>query len=199
MAGVPCGLQDHLAAVYGGVNAWHWPEPFAAPPYDREPVMTSQAFTDVQKHILVAYCGAPHVSSNINGRWVAQFLSGKYRRHWIDICRSTREFVAALADREYTRAADCMMREVVLRRDMTPDVLDAMGIKLTTTALEHNCGARFTGAGGGGCVWALGASEDIDRLRRIWENILQKKEDACLLDSSIDDKGIISTIIRRND
>jgi len=25
VAGVPCGFQDQLAAVYGGVNAWYWP------------------------------------------------------------------------------------------------------------------------------------------------------------------------------
>ncbi|MEA3429538.1 MAG: galactokinase, partial [Thermodesulfobacteriota bacterium] len=25
VAGVPCGLQDQLASVYGGVNAWYWP------------------------------------------------------------------------------------------------------------------------------------------------------------------------------
>ncbi|MEJ2657784.1 MAG: galactokinase, partial [Desulfobacterales bacterium] len=24
VAGVPCGLQDQLAAAYGGVNAWYW-------------------------------------------------------------------------------------------------------------------------------------------------------------------------------
>lgn len=195
VAGVPCGLQDHLAAVYGGVNAWCWPETSGAPPFSREPVLASNAFKDVQKHILVAYCGVPHVSSNINSRWVEQFLTGKYRRHWIDICRSTREFIAALADRKYTRAANCMNREVVLRREMTPDVLDEIGVKLTTAALDNHCGARFTGAGGGGCLWALGELEDIDRLKRIWENILQKKEDACLLDSSLDGKGVISEII----
>ena len=28
VAGVPCGRQDHLAAAFGGVNAWYWqPEP----------------------------------------------------------------------------------------------------------------------------------------------------------------------------
>ncbi len=27
VAGVPCGMQDHLAAVYGGVHAWYWTRP----------------------------------------------------------------------------------------------------------------------------------------------------------------------------
>ena len=27
IAGVPCGFQDQLAAVFGGINAWHWLAP----------------------------------------------------------------------------------------------------------------------------------------------------------------------------
>jgi D-glycero-alpha-D-manno-heptose-7-phosphate kinase len=25
VAGIPCGMQDQLAAAYGGVHAWYWP------------------------------------------------------------------------------------------------------------------------------------------------------------------------------
>jgi len=70
-----------------------------------------------------------------------------------------------------------------------------MGEQLRVSAVENDCGVRFTGAGGGGCVWALGAMEDIDRLKGIWENILRQRNDARILDSCVDKKGVIAKII----
>ena len=73
---------------------------------------------------------------------------------------------------------------------MTPEVLDRLGKKLVDAAVHNRCGARFTGAGGGGCLWALGSAEDIDRLRRIWEEILQQRGEARLLEPRIDSTGL---------
>ena len=88
------------------------------------------------------------------------------------------------------KAVACMNREVMLRLAMTPGVLDEIGAQLVTAAIDSGCGARFTGAGGGGCVWALGNAEDIDSLREMWETILSTRADARLLDSTIDRKGL---------
>ncbi len=33
VAGVPCGMQDQLAAAYGGVNEWYWPGKIDGPPF----------------------------------------------------------------------------------------------------------------------------------------------------------------------
>ena len=50
-----------------------------------------------------------------------------------------------------------MNREMAIRRKMTPEVLDDdRESSLFNSAVENGCGARFTGAGGGGCIWALG-------------------------------------------
>ena len=73
---------------------------------------------------------------------------------------------------------------------MTPDVLDDMGEALLKSALSHHCGARFTGAGGGGCLWALGEADDIERLRLAWTEILSRRADARLLDAIVDPKGL---------
>jgi D-glycero-alpha-D-manno-heptose-7-phosphate kinase len=195
VAGVPCGLQDHLAAVFGGVHTWFWPESMEDTAYRKVQVMPSRMFNQLQKHLLVAYCGVPHESKNINSQWVRQFLSGKHREKWVEICSHTQRFVDAIGRRDYMAAADCMNREVVLRSAMTPRVLDATGKKFVAAAAEVNCGARFTGAGGGGCVWALGPLENIDTLRGIWENFLKKRKDAFMLDSTIDRKGVTVQLI----
>jgi D-glycero-alpha-D-manno-heptose-7-phosphate kinase len=190
VAGVPCGLQDHLAAVFGGAHAWFWPGSLEDSAYRKVRVIPSRVFNQVKNHLLVAYCGVPHESKNSNNQWVKQFLAGKHRREWVEICYYTQKFVDAMGDLNYKTAADCMNKEVALRSAMTPWVLDSMGKKLAAAAAENECGARFAGAGGGGCVWALGEIENIDTLRRIWENILKRRKDAFVLDSRIDRKGV---------
>jgi D-glycero-alpha-D-manno-heptose-7-phosphate kinase len=191
VAGVPCGLQDQLAAAYGGVNVWHW----SANPYrslfKKDRIFGKAFYPEFERHLLVAYCGRPHVSKDINGRWVKQFLSGRQRRLWLEIVACTQEFVEALAVRDFRRAASLMNRETSLRSVLTPDVLDPAGTELTGLARQAGCGARFTGAGGGGCLWALGDIENIDRLRPLWEKTLAAIREARLLDVKIDSKGLV--------
>lgn len=191
VAGVPCGLQDQLAAAYGGVNAWLWPTGIQSPQFRKKMVLPKKLHKDFEQHLLLAYCGRPHESKDINSRWVQQFLSGKFRDLWPEIVLCTRRFVAAVANRNYPLAAQWMNRETAIRQKMTPDVLDEVGIQLKEAAVACNCGSRFTGAGGGGCIWALGDVKDIDSLRSIWEEILSSENEAFLMDLKIDSKGLL--------
>jgi D-glycero-alpha-D-manno-heptose-7-phosphate kinase len=84
-----------------------------------------------------------------------------------------------------------MNAETAIRKKMTPDVLDEIGNQLVETALAGQCGARFTGAGGGGCIWALGEFKHIDRLKPVWEEILSTKNEGHLLDMKIDSQGLV--------
>jgi D-glycero-alpha-D-manno-heptose-7-phosphate kinase len=191
VAGVPCGMQDQLAAIYGGANAWIWPVSTEDPQFRKKMVLPKRSHNDLAKHLLLAYCGKPHESKDINSRWVHQFLSGKFRKFWAEIVGCTRQFVSHLADRNYMKAAELMNRETAIRRKMTPEVLDKIGVQLIKTAVSHNCGARFTGAGGGGCIWALGDVKHIDSLRPIWEEILSSEKEGGLLEPKIDSQGLV--------
>jgi D-glycero-alpha-D-manno-heptose-7-phosphate kinase len=77
---------------------------------------------------------------------------------------------------------------------MTPDVFDDMGESLVSSARQMDCGVRFTGAGGGGCVWALGDPDNISRLKGKWETILGSREDALLLNTRIDTRGVTAPV-----
>ena len=155
VAGVPCGMQDQLAAVYGGINAWRWQPEIQGSVFRKETILQQKYHRDLEKHILLAYCGVPHDSKNINTQWVKQYLSARYRELWAEIVQVTQKFIDALHRRNYKEAAMAMNREVEIRRKMTPEVLDDLGEKLASVAVQYNCGARFTGAGGGGCIWAI--------------------------------------------
>jgi D-glycero-alpha-D-manno-heptose-7-phosphate kinase len=189
-AGVPCGRQDHLAAAFGGINAWYWIPDIRGFAFKRVPVMNIRRAGRFQKHLLLAYVGIPHESKDINAKWVRQFVSGKFREDWLKIVASTKKFIDALSRNNYKGAIVAMNRETAIRRKMTPDVLDPLGDRLVDEAVRHGCAARFTGAGGGGCIWALGSPADIDRLRPIWQEILGSRRGAGLLDTRIDTRGV---------
>lgn len=191
VAGVPCGLQDQLAAAYGGIHAWYWHGGIKGPRFRGKNIIGKRSYKNFEHHLLLAYCGVPHESKDINSMWVRQFLSGKYRKHWEEIIVCTQRFVDAVIDRNFKDASAAMNREVAVRREMTPEVLYEMGEKLVNYAIENNCGSRFTGAGGGGCIWAIGDVEDISRLKKIWKDILTERKEACLLELKIDGKGLL--------
>lgn len=192
VAGVPCGVQDQAAAAFGGAHLWAWKMGDCAPVFERFPVFeTDTDLQDFASHMQVAYCGMPHVSKDINSRWVAAFVKGKNRTVFAQIIDLTRAFYKAIQNKAYEEAADLMNRETRLRLDMTPDVLDDTGKKLFDSACDLNCGARFTGAGGGGCLWAVGNSRDMSDLAGSWQEILAAVPDGALLDTCIDPAGIL--------
>ncbi len=191
-AGVPCGMQDQLAAAFGGVNQWSWRMGRTGPLFRRKQIFDTDADMEAfNAHILVAYCGIPHVSKDINRQWVDSFLRGETRKTFEKIAGLTKEFSVSVKKRNYRQAADLMNQETKLRLEMTPEVLDNTGEILFDSAIGCRCGARFTGAGGGGCLWAIGEKPAIDLLRQRWQDILSTVEGGELLKTKIDHQGII--------
>jgi D-glycero-alpha-D-manno-heptose-7-phosphate kinase len=190
VAGVPCGLQDQLAAAFGGVNAWTWTADPDLPPFAGRSLLKGGALRRLDRHLLVAYLGVTHVSKDVNSTWVRQFIGARGRENWPAIIRLTHDFSAALARWDLRAAAAAMNRETMLRKAMTPRVLDDMGDRLAAAAIAAGCGARFTGAGGGGCLWAIGEADGVDSLKPVWEKILAERPLAGLLACRVDDQGV---------
>ncbi|MCG8619026.1 MAG: galactokinase [Desulfobacterales bacterium] len=193
VAGVPCGMQDQTAAAFGGANLWEWKFGENGPLFDRVPVFRDDLenrIKELNTHILVAYCGIPHESKDINGQWVKMFKSGVAYHQFEQIADITRDFHTALASGRYGVAGELMVRETEVRGKLTPEVLDKTGKRMFEKAKAAHCGARFTGAGGGGCLWAVGEQDCIQTLSAEWRDILEGVENGRLLDTSIDTTGI---------
>jgi D-glycero-alpha-D-manno-heptose-7-phosphate kinase len=190
VAGIPCGIQDQLAAVFGGINAWYWTGDPGAELVKQKAVLSGARIKAFERSLLLAYCGVPHISKDTNSRWVKDFVAGRFRKEWGKIVRCTQRFVDALEKENYKEASRMMNCETQIRKKMTPDVLNEMGEKLVFSAIEHQCGARFTGAGAGGCIWALGKPADINRLKDDWRLILVENKEARLLDVGVDTEGL---------
>jgi D-glycero-alpha-D-manno-heptose-7-phosphate kinase len=191
VASVPCGRQDQLAAAFGGVHLWYWLDCTQWPGFRRRRLVKKKDRKRLERQLLVAYGGVPHESQDINGQWVRQFLTGEHRKIWADIIHCTRNFAEALFSEKIRQAAEHMNRETQLRRQMTPAVVDDVGGRLIEEAIARDCGARFTGAGGGGCIWALGFEDDIGALREAWTDVLTDQPQAQLLNARLDFQGLI--------
>jgi len=192
VAGVPCGVQDQAAAAFGGVNLWQWHMGETGPGFKKESVFEkNQDMVELNSHIIIAYCGIPHVSKNINKQWVDSFIRGETTAVFEKIVGITKEFHGAVKDKNFDLAGKLMAMETKLRLEMTPEVLDKTGKKLFERAVALNCGARFAGAGGGGCLWAVGEKKRISDLAYAWDELLSPVADAKILDTQIDKNGIL--------
>ncbi|MCK5542344.1 MAG: galactokinase [Desulfobacterales bacterium] len=192
VAGVPCGMQDQLAAAFGGVNQWFWKlGTNGQPAFIQKPILKEDKnINKLNDRILVAYCGIPHVSSQVNKKWVNQFICGENRDKFEKIVKLTDGFARALQDHDFSLAGNYMNQETQIRLEMTPEVLDPVGKKLFNKALQLDAGARFTGAGGGGCVWAIGNKENIKELKNEFNELLKNEKEAKVLDTTVDSEGI---------
>jgi len=96
----------------------------------------------------------------------------------------------AIRGRNWSRAAGLLMEEMQIRKGITPDALTPLTEQLIRQAEEGGCGARFTGAGGGGCVWAVGERGPVDELKKVWKSTLSSVKGGAILDCRVDSEGV---------
>ena len=189
ISGGGCGAQDQGAAVYGGVNQWIWK--YSKPTIcDRIPLLSQDNIKKLSNNIVVLYSGKSHISSEINQKWIREFLSGKTQKGWIKVNQVVREFADAISKMELKKAVEYLKEEVSIRKKITPDAFTPFTEKLIEQAQDIGCGARFTGAGAGGSVWAIGEKKDIQKLKSVWQKSIDKIPEALLLECKIDYEGV---------
>jgi len=186
-----CGMQDQAAAVYGGVNLWHWRYGGPGTPYRREPLLSRRDCGRLSECILVADSGLSHDSGRVNRGWVETFLAGRNRDGWVEANRAVLRLGAALKARDWEGAAGCLREEMAIRRDITPDALIPETRRLIEAAEAEGCGARFAGAGSGGAVWAIGDRVRIQALRMRWAGMVSSIRGAKILSCGIDPGGVM--------
>ncbi len=186
-----CGMQDHAAACYGGVHQWIWKYQSAENQFQQIKLVGRDDCLEISRHLLIVYSGESHNSVEINLQWVNEFLSGKYRKEWIECIKYVNDFAKALKMRDWTKMAAALKREMNIRQEITPQAMLPITEELLSVAYKTDCGARFTGAGGGGCFWAIGGLSDIEKLKTSWQQILDKNGQGMLLNHKIATEGVI--------
>jgi D-glycero-alpha-D-manno-heptose-7-phosphate kinase len=190
VSGGRCGFQDQAAAVFGGVNQWNWRYKDRVSPYERVPLLDRKGQKKLSERLLVAYSGTTHVSAQTNRDWVQDFFSGKTRAGWVKVNEIVKKFATSVMEQDWKRAVSYLKGEMNLRRELTPEALTPVTLTLINQAQDKKCGARFSGAGAGGCVWSIGEACDVRQVKKVWAKTLEPIEGATLLDCEVDPDGV---------
>lgn len=152
---VPTGYQDYLAAIHGGVNAWH----FGTPGITREPLRLSSRFTKhLEEHLILAYTGRPHFSGVNNWEIFKSHVNGSRRiyRLFEELRDNALAMTQALKSESLAAVARVLKRDWATRKKLAPTVstptIDRLLREGKTAGVTA---ARVCGAGGGGCVALL--------------------------------------------
>jgi D-glycero-alpha-D-manno-heptose-7-phosphate kinase len=185
-----CGMQDQAAAVYGGVNLWTWKYSSKNQPFSREVLIKRHETAGISGCITVAFSGQSHVSARMNRSWVHDFLSGRTRSGWIEANEVVKCLAVAIKKKDWGSAAGLLRDEMKIRRKITPDALIPLTSELIHCAEKTGCGARFTGAGAGGSLWAIGESDKIKAVENDWGKMLKRIKGAGILKCKVDTTGV---------
>ncbi|MBW1779924.1 MAG: galactokinase [Deltaproteobacteria bacterium] len=190
VSGGNCGIQDQAAAVYGGVRQWEWCFGNQTSPFKNRVLLDREGARSLSRCLLVAYSGKSHTALRTNRQWIKDFLSGKTRSGWLKVNETVHQFGQAVAKRNWNRAAALIREEMSIRREITPEALTPTTNELIEAAENTGCGARFTGAGAGGSLWAMGDKKRIGALRGVWETRMARINGAAILDCEVDPAGV---------
>ena len=149
--GVPTGEQDYLAAIHGGLAAYHHDadgtrrERLAIPP-------------ELDGRLVLAYTGEPRRSGLSNWEMFRRFVDGEAVtvRRMHEIARIARELAAALRAGDLEDVGRLIGEEGRLRYRLAPSVgTPALRAAGRAARRAGALGVKVCGAGGGGCLVAF--------------------------------------------
>ncbi len=149
--GVPTGNQDYLAALHGGLAAYHHGPDGTA----REAIPLPPG---LEERLVLAYTGEPRHSGYSNWDMFQRFVNGEPTtvRRMREIGRIARDLAAALREARLDEAGHLLGEEGKLRFRLAPSVSTPALVRASGAARRAGAlGVKVCGAGGGGCLLAF--------------------------------------------
>jgi D-glycero-alpha-D-manno-heptose-7-phosphate kinase len=151
LLGVPTGNQDYLAAIHGGLSAYH----HEADGTRRERLPVG---ADFERRLVLAYTGQPRDSGFSNWDMFRRFIDGERRTvgHMQSIARIAHELADAFRSKDLDAAGRLVGEEGRLRYRLAPSVGTPALLAADRAARRAGAlGVKVCGAGGGGCLVAV--------------------------------------------
>ncbi len=179
------GMQDQVAACYGGVNVWNWRYNNHQDLYERKPV--GKPMIDFVEHSILVYSGCSHYLSRKGSKMTYSFINKDGGVNFVEkVNKNTQQFLSALPNGDLQEMMKCLNKEEILRQKFLGYKVPTDAAKVIKLAREFGCGVKFVGGGGGGCLWILGEKNNLDYLSL---EIVKIKE-AEILPILIDNQGV---------
>lgn len=160
--GIQSGVQDQVASATGGIG-FHTIDPY--PSVRSSPIRISHDVAlELESRLVLVYTGQSHLSGNVHKKVIADYEAGAERTvKALDMLRSTPIWAkSALMRGDFVELAEIMNLNTGAQKNLHPEI--------TTDKIEHleevsraagAMGFKINGAGGGGSVTLLCASDNV--------------------------------------
>lgn len=189
---IKTGIQDHMAAAFGGVNQWIWNFVEYNKPYIKYKLFKNYEIKQLESKILIAYSVKKHKSFEVLNKLLKSFSIN--RKKWLKVNKLCIDFSKELKLHNWDKAINILKKEFNLRYKMDSFLLTKDTKLLIKEAENHHCAGRFIGAGNCGGVWAFGKEINIEKLRKKWEKISSKNKNITIIPVKISKQGTLVKI-----
>jgi len=179
---VPTGNQDYLAALHGGLTAWH----HTVDGTRKEVLPIPQG---LESRLVLAYTGQPRGSGFSNWDMFRRFVDSEPPtvKRMQAIARIARDLREALVRGKLDDAGELLGEEGRLRVRLAPSVgTPALERASKAAARAGSLGVKVCGAGGGGCLVAFAAKGRREQVAAAMEGA-----GARVLDARIAKRGLV--------
>lgn len=177
-----CGVQDQLAAAYGGVNFMSINYPGA----HVRPVQLSQPTRcELERRMVLVYTGRSHFSTEMHQKVIREYEAGANLRLFEQLARCAVYGRDCLETGDLDGFGEAMMSNWEAQKGLHPDITTEEIERLYQAVGSNAVGFKANGAGGGGTVTILAAPDTDHVVRRIVTEL-----DMTVLPSQLDDRGL---------
>lgn len=157
--GIPTGKQDYLAALYGGVNSFH----FSVDGWRQEQLLEDEKqLTELEARIILSFTGHSHFSGANNWSMLKRFMdnAGNSRESMQIIRRTADDMRQALIAFDLDRFVELLDEEWQHRKQLAEGVTTPAIDAMVEAAKKAGAWAsKICGAGGGGCMITAAPAE----------------------------------------
>jgi D-glycero-alpha-D-manno-heptose-7-phosphate kinase len=169
--GLECGVQDQLAAAYGGICFMdvEYPEARVLPM-----VLEPSTLYELEERLLIVYTGKSHFSSEMHHKVIGAMESGEpqVRAAFETLAACAREGKQALLAGDLERFAGAMSVNWEAQKSLHPEITtDAVEELAAHTRGAGALGFKLNGAGGGGTATMLCARNRLHLVAREVETL----------------------------
>jgi len=158
---IPTGLQDYGAAVYGGVNAFHFPPGGM----DRERLDGASQW--LAENVVLFYSGASR-SSGINNWEMFKQVTENHKPTVAKFARIAELALLArdaLSEKDYDSFTSTVSEEWKTRKSLFPAISTPLIDRAITAGKRAGArSARICGAGGGGCFFLIAGPKEREKV-----------------------------------
>lgn len=191
--GQQSGVQDQLAAAFGGVNRYRISYPVAT---QIDSLPTAAMAELLQGRLLTVYLGAPHESSKLHEQVIESLPGRDIELLLAPMVEAAESAFGALSKGDLRAYGLALIKNHEAIRQLHPELISALADEVVRSAHEAGAiGWKVNGAGGSGGTIAVLFSDPVDATR--FAASLSHSDGCSLLPTTVAPNGVTVTDFQR--